>query len=60
MYGIVQIISYIRFSITNAYSTQDISFISISLLRLVLENNLQWTGNKVEIGFQSCLSFLSQ
>ena len=39
----------------DAYGAEGISFLSGSLLRHILEDNLKLTGNGVEIGLQSCM-----
>lgn len=55
MYGLVQTMTYIRFFTTYAYDIRDIFFLSVSLLELVLEDNLQLIGSLVEIFLQSSL-----
>ena len=55
MSGLVHIIANIKLPTTDAYDTRDISFLSASLLRHILEDNLKLTGSGVEIGLQSCM-----
>ena len=55
MSGLVHIIVNIKFPITDAYDTQDIFFLSASLLGHILEDNLKLTGSEVEIGLQYCI-----
>jgi len=55
MYGHVHIMAYIRLPTVDAYGTRDIFILSASLLGLILEDNLKFTGSGVEIGLQSCM-----
>ena len=45
IFGLVHIIANIKLPITDAFSTQDIFFLSASLLRHILEDNFKLTGN---------------
>jgi len=44
MSNIIQIMTYIKLLTNNAYDTQDIFIFHISLLGLILEDNLQLLG----------------
>jgi len=56
IFGLAQIMTYIRFSIVDAYGTQDSFVLFTSLLGLVLEDNLQLIGSGVEVCLQFCMS----
>ena len=50
---LVHIIVNVKFPTTDAYNTQDISFLFTSLLGHILEDNLKLIGSGVEIDLQS-------
>ena len=55
MSGLVHITANIKLPTVDAYGTQDISFLSASLLGHILEDNLKLIGSRVEIDLQSCI-----
>ena len=55
MSGLVQIITNNKLPTNDAYSTRDISFLSVLLLGHILEDNLKLTRSGVEIGLQLCM-----
>ena len=55
IFGLVQIMAYIRLPTTNAYNIRDIFILSASLVGHTPEDNLQFTGSGVETGLQSCM-----
>ena len=55
MSSLLHIIANIKLSTADAYGTRDISFLFVSLLEHILEDNLKLTGSGVEIDLQSCI-----
>jgi hypothetical protein len=55
MSGLVHIMTNIKLPTADAYGTQDISILSASLLRDIVEDNLKLIGSGVKIGLQSCM-----
>jgi len=55
MSGLIQIMVNIRLPTADAYGFWDISILSSSLLRYILENNLKLIGSGVEIDLQYCM-----